>query len=170
MRRRSFDSTAAFLRDGYAFASSRFDTWGTDLFTTRLLLQPTTFVRGQEAAGLFYDDDRFTREAAMPPTVQHLLQDRGSVQALYGEDHRVRKAALLAVMLAEAVRRLGEMRAEEGAGMLEAIPGPCRIVLHAFAREVLARPACRWAGVPTGATDARARSSELGTMSDNVAK
>ena len=77
MSRRSIDSTAAFLREGYAFASSRFDTWGTDLFTTRMLFHPTTFIRGEEAAGLFYDADRFTREAAMPPTVQHL--DRKSV-------------------------------------------------------------------------------------------
>jgi fatty-acid peroxygenase len=155
MRRRSFDSTAAFLRDGYVFASSRFDTWGTDLFTTRLLLQPTTFIRGEEAAGLFYDDDRFTREAAMPPTVQHLLQDKGSVQALDGEDHRLRKAAFLSLMHADAMSRLGEMFAEEWTGMLEAMPGPRRIVLHGFAREVLTRTACRWAGVPAGVTDAR---------------
>src|SRR5699024_12752490 len=39
-----------------------------------------------------------------------------------------------------------------------------------FAREVLTRTACRWAGVPAGATDARALSSELGMMIDNVAK
>lgn len=170
MDRHSFDSTAAFLRDGYAFASSRFDAWGTDLFTTRMLLHPTTFIRGEEAAGLFYDDDRLTREAAMPPTVQHLLQDRGSVQALDGEDHRLRKAAFLSLMHADAMSRLGEMFAEEWTGMLEAMPGPRRIVLHGFAREVLTRTACRWAGVPAGATDARALSSELGMMIDNVAK
>jgi fatty-acid peroxygenase len=73
-------------------------------------------------------------------------------------------------MHTEAMSRLGEMFAEEWTGMLEAMPGPRRIVLHGFAREVLTRTACRWAGVPAAATDERAISSELGMMIDNVAK
>lgn len=92
MMRRPFDSTLSFLNEGYAFASSRCDTWDTDLFTTRLFLKPTTFIRGEEAAGLFYEGNRFTREAAVPASVQHLLQDKGSVQALDGREHRGRTA------------------------------------------------------------------------------
>src|SRR5690625_5312048 len=72
------DSTLAFLREGYPFASSRFEALGEDVFTTRLVLRPVTFLRGEEAAAMFYGGDRFTRQGAMPATVQHLLQDKGS--------------------------------------------------------------------------------------------
>lgn len=170
MIRHSFDSTVSFLREGYSFASSRCDTWGTDLFTTRMFLQPITFIRGEEAAELFYAGDRFTREAAVPPTVQHLLQDKGSVQALDGEEHRVRKAAFLSLMDAGAMRRLGELFEEEWATTFEDMPGPRRIVLHDFAREVLTRTAIRWAGIPAEVTDVRRLTNELGMMIDNVAK
>src|SRR5699024_2748272 len=68
------DSTLAFLREGYPFASSRFEALGEDVFTTRLVLRPVTFLRGEEAAAMFYGGDRFTRQGAMPATVQHLLQ------------------------------------------------------------------------------------------------
>lgn len=170
MIRRPFDSTASFLNEGYAFASSRCDTWDTDLFTTRLFLQPTTFIRGEEAAGLFYEGNRFTREAAVPPNVQHLLQDKGSVQTLDGVEHHRRKQAFLSLMGEDAMSGLGEIFDEEWAETLDTRPGPRRIVLHDFARDVLTRTACRWAGVPLEATDVRKLSNELGMMIDHVAK
>lgn len=109
MIRRPFDSIISFLNEGYAFASSRCDTWVTDLFTTRLFLQPTTFIRGEEAARLFYAGDRFTREAAVPPSVKHLLQDKGSVQVLDAGVHHRRKQAFLSLMGENAMSGLGEI-------------------------------------------------------------
>src|SRR5699024_12546372 len=108
--------------------------------------------------------------AELRRAVNNLLQYKGSVQSFEGEDHRLRKAAFLSLMHAVAMSRIGEMFEEEWTGMLESMPGPRRIILHGFAREVLTRTACRWAGVPAGVTDARALSSELGMMIDNVAK
>ena len=170
MIRHPFDSTVSFLREGYAFASSRAEAWDTDLFTTRMFLQPTTFIRGEEAADLFYEGNRFTREAAVPPSVQHLLQDKGSVQALGGEEHHRRKQAFLSLMGEDAMRRLGDQFEEEWAEMLDSLPGPRRIVLHGFAREVLSRTVCRWAGIPIETTDIRRLTNELGMMVDQVAK
>lgn len=95
------------LRSTY-FISSRCDALGSDLFTSRLALNPVTFVRGEEAAGIFYDGNRFTREGAMPPTIQHLLQDKGPVQTLEGEEHRRGKEAFLSLM-ERLTRELGLM-------------------------------------------------------------
>lgn len=170
MSLRRFDSTIPFLREGYAFASSLCDTWNTDIFTTRMFLQPVSFIRGGEAAGLFYESERVTRDAAVPPNVQHLLQDKGSVQSLNGEDHHRRKAAFLSLMDGDAMRRLGDLFDEEWADTLGALRGPRRIVLHGFAREVLTRTACRWAGIPLEVTDVRRLANELGMMIDHVAQ
>lgn len=89
------DSTLAFLADGYAFGTRRFDRLGTDAFRARLAGQRITLIRGQDAAGFFASGDRFTRQGAMPPSVLHSLQDVGSVQTLDDEAHRARKEAFL---------------------------------------------------------------------------
>ena len=109
-----FDSTIPFLREGYSFVSSRCDALNTDLFTSRIGLRPATFIRGAEAAELFYDKNHFTRQGAMPPTVVHLLQDQGSVQALDGDAHRQRKRAFLDLMSDAAMQRLGDILMSTG--------------------------------------------------------
>ncbi|WP_246475653.1 cytochrome P450 [Brevibacterium renqingii] len=166
--RQPIDSTAALIRDGYAFAARRSETWGTDLFTTRIFLQPTTFILGEEAAALFYDGEHFTRMGAMPPTVQHLLQDKGSVQALDPPVHGRRKEAFLSLMGEEAMGRLGEIFDEEWTQTLDRLPGPRRIVLHDFARQVLTGTACRWAGVDVTDADLRRLTREFGMMIDRA--
>lgn len=168
MTRKPFDSTIPFLREGYSFISSRCDALGVDLFTSRMALMPITFIRGEEAAGLFYEGDRFTREAAMPPTIQHLLQDKDSVQDLDGAAHARRKQAFLSLMGPEAMERLGSTFEEEWHRVMGRQSG--RIVLHDAAREVLTRTACRWSDVPLAETDVPRLTEELGLMIDQVAR
>ena len=47
---RLLDSTLAFLREGYAFIANRSRRYRSDVFETRLLLQPVTCMRGADAA------------------------------------------------------------------------------------------------------------------------
>lgn len=163
------DSTIPFLREGYPYISSRCDALGTDVFTSRIALRPVTFIRGEEAAGLFYGGDRFTRDAAMPPTVKRLLQDDGSVQSLSGSAHRHRKAAFLSLMTPEAMNRLGDLYEEEWASAVERRGHGRRVVVHDVAREALTRAACRWSDIPLSDADARRVTHELSLMIENVA-
>lgn len=170
MRTIPADSTVAFLREGYPFASSRFEAIGRDLFRTRLALRPVTFLRGQEAASLFYDDNRFTRQGAMPPTIQHLLQDKGSVQSLDGAAHRHRKQAFLSLMGPESMTRLGEIFDHEWHHSLDRLRGSGRVVLHNLSQVVLTRTAVRWAGIPLQAADLPRLTTELSLMFTQVAR
>lgn len=165
-----FDSTVALLREGYPFVSSRCDALGTDLFTSRLALRRVTFVRGEEAAGLFYSGDRFTRERAMPPTVQHLLQDAGSVQALDGDAHRRRKAAFLSLMGPAAMRRLGDLFEEEWHAAEQGVRPGGQVLLLDLVREVLTRTVCRWSDIPLGEADVPRLTRELGLMIDRAGR
>lgn len=54
-RDRSPDSTLALALDPYGFISKRCRQHRSDLFQTRLLLQPTICMSGPGAAELFYD-------------------------------------------------------------------------------------------------------------------
>lgn len=162
------DSTLAFLREGYTFISARCDALGADLFTSRLGLVPVTFLRGAEAAELFYGGDRFTRRRAMPPQAQRLLQDKGSVQLLDGRAHRHRYEAFLSLMGPEAMARLGDLFEEEWRAAERRWRGRARIVLHEEAREVLTRTVCRWAEVPLAEDEVATRTRQFALMVDNA--
>lgn len=58
------DSTFAFAVRGYLFISERCRRYQSDLFQTQRLFQKTICMLGDEAATLFYDNERFERKEA----------------------------------------------------------------------------------------------------------
>src|SRR5688572_568502 len=57
-----FDSTLAIALDGYEFISKRCERLSSDVFEARLMLRRTICLRGEEAARLFYDPEKFMRQ------------------------------------------------------------------------------------------------------------
>lgn len=53
-RERNLDGTLALLREGYEFIPKRCRRYGTDVFETRLMLQPAICMTGADAARIFY--------------------------------------------------------------------------------------------------------------------
>lgn len=164
------DSTLPFLREGYPFASSRFEELGDDVFTTRLALWPVTFLRGEEASAMFYGGDRFTRQGAMPATIQHLLQDKGSVQSLDGAAHRHRKQAFLSFMGPAAMESIAGIFGQEWQRACDRLSGEDRVLLRDLSRVVLTRTAMRWAGIPLPEADLPRLTTELSLMFTQVAR
>lgn len=142
------DSTLAVLREGYDFIGRRCERLHSDAFASRLMLSKVVCMRGADAAEAFYDDGRFSRQGAMPPTVVKLLQDRGSVQLLEGEPHRHRKEVFMSVLDREGVRRLAAQFVKEWRARLPIWERASRIVLFDQVRHVLFRAVCAWAGMP----------------------
>ncbi|MCW3841825.1 cytochrome P450 [Micromonospora yasonensis] len=158
---RSPESTLAFLRAGYRFVGDRCDRYGSDIFQTRLLLEPTICLRGRPAAELFYDDDRFIRHGGMPMRGQRTLTGIGGVQGLDGGAHRARKAMLMSIMTPAGIRHLGQLVDD---GWRARIPvwaerGP--VVLYDEVGRILARAVCAWAGVPLAEADVARRTVDL---------
>jgi fatty-acid peroxygenase len=167
-RDREADGTLALLREGYAFVGNRCRRNGADAFRTRLMLRPVVCMSGPEAARVFYGGERFTRRRAMPLATLKLLQDRGSVQQLEGEAHRVRKAMFTRMLDADADRRLAG-RVEEA--MRRRIPewaARGRFSLLSALREAICRAVCDEAGVPLAERDVPRRAAELGALVDGA--
>ena len=141
------DSTAALLREGYAYIPRRCQRFGSDVFEARLMLYPAVCISGAEAAAEFYKPDQITRRGGMPHSTFTLIQDDGSVMALDGEAHRVRKAMFLSLMGADAMGRLAaltERRLQErAAGWV----GQQRVVLLPEIEHVFCQATAEWAGV-----------------------
>ncbi|WFE46890.1 cytochrome P450 [Verrucosispora sp. WMMD1129] len=166
---RSPDSTLAFLRAGYQFVRHRCDRYGTDIFQTRLLLEPTICLRGRAAVELFYDTDRFVREGAMPARGQRTLTGRGGVQGLDGDAHHDRKAMFMSFMTPTAVRRLGQLFADEWQARLPVWELAGTVTLHTEVASMLTRAVCAWAGVPLGDGELDRRTADLRAMIDSAA-
>jgi fatty-acid peroxygenase len=162
------DATLAFLREGYRFIPDRCDKLGTDGFTTRLMLRRVICLRGETAMRIAYGTDGFTREGAMPRTVLHLLQDKGSVQQLEGEAHRHRKALFMRLLVeGSAAETVARLFAESWKTVLLQ---ERRTNVLSSASDSLAYAACTWCGLPAKlAADAAFRRA-LFRMSDRAGR
>lgn len=76
---KNLDSTLAFLRDGYTFIQKRCRRYQSDIFQTRVMGQKVICIHGQEAAKIFYDNERFMRNGAIPKRVQKTLLGENGV-------------------------------------------------------------------------------------------
>ena len=87
----AFDSTLHLLRNPYTFISARCTLLASDVFYTRILLQPTICMTGSKAAELFYNPEYFIRQGAAPELLQATLFGKGGVQGLGGPGHQQSK-------------------------------------------------------------------------------
>jgi len=166
-RTRGFDSSAAFLLDGYRFGQRRFARFGAPYFSTRILGRAALVVKGADAARAFYENDHFSRDRAMPTSVVHLLQDEGSVQALSAEPHFHRKQLFVRLLASdrsidEVVRIFGEE------WELAVAAWPERVVLLESLWPVLTRTALRWVGIPLERADVAVLARQLQAMVDSA--
>ncbi|MEW2382907.1 cytochrome P450 [Micromonospora sp. NPDC047707] len=166
---RSPDSTLSFLRSGYRFISDRCDRYGTDIFTTRLLLVTTTCLRGRPAAELFYDTERFVRAKAMPLRAQRTLTGVGGVQGLDGAPHADRKAMFMSIMTPSGISRLGQLFDDEWRARIPVWERSGPVVLYQEVARILTRAVCAWAGVPLAESQVNRRTAELHAMIESPA-
>lgn len=161
-----FDSSLALLSEGYRFISNRNQRHRSDVFETRLLLQPFICLRGEEAAKVFYDSDRFVRGGAAPRRMQKTLTGIGGVQSLDGEIHRRRKQMLMSLMTTERIRQLADLTHEQWRAYAEKWQRMDQIVLFYQVQEMLSRAVCAWAGVPLAEAEVAERTRLFAGMID----
>ncbi|HWP18983.1 MAG TPA: cytochrome P450 [Burkholderiaceae bacterium] len=168
-REPGLDHTLALMRDPYRFIATRCARHGSDAFAVRLLMQPMICMTGPEAARIFYDPQRFVRQAAAPEPVRATLFGKGGVQGLDGEAHQHRKALFLTLLGDDEVQALVGCveRAWDRAAAAWALQG--RLVLYDALHEVLTRGVCDWAGVALEKDEVPLRSRQLRYLFDRAA-
>ncbi|TWI55738.1 fatty-acid peroxygenase [Pseudomonas duriflava] len=162
------DSSLALLKEGYRFIPNRMRRFGTAVFQTRLLLQDTICLTGEEGARLFYDENLFTREHAAPRMMQKSLLGVGSVQSLDGEAHRIRKAMFMSLMTPSAIQSLVQRYTKQWQKDIQAWTGNHEVALLYAAQFQLCRSVCDWAGVPLPEEDVAKRRSQLASLIDGA--
>lgn len=165
----SLDSSLALLTDPYRFLSSSSERMGSDIFETRLLLQRTICLRGDQWAQFFYESPQLTRQGAVPKLVKQVLFGQGGVQGLEGERHRRRKALFLSIMSPERIAELVDLVAEifDRYALRWAIQE--KVVLYEEFRSLLTEAVCHWAGVGLAIEEVDERSRQLAALYEESA-
>ena len=166
---KGLDGSLALLNEGYTFISKRCRELQTDVFETRLRLQPTLCMMGRDAAELFYDQERFMRSGAAPKRLTQTLLGKGGVQGLDGEAHTRRKAMFMALMSKGELQRMVALTAEQWRVYAQRWTGADQIVLFDETMELLLRAVCRWAGVPLQEHEVARRTREMADLISSAA-
>lgn len=164
----AFDSTLALLKDPYRFIGNRCRRLGSDVFQTRILLQPTICMTGARSAELFYDARRFTRISAAPEPVQATLFGKGGVQALDGHPHRHRKGMFLSLLTPDRTECLADEAAAAWSEATGRWQQQTTVVLYEAVQQLLTQAVCRWAGVPIPPEELPLRTGQLVSLYDEA--
>ncbi|KAA0139343.1 cytochrome P450 [Gimesia chilikensis] len=168
-RLKQIESTLAFIRDPYRFISRTCEQHEVDLFETRLLLQKTICLRGEDAARIFYDTDRFTRVGAAPKFAIKTLFGQKGVQGLDEEAHRHRKQMFVSILKSDQINDLTQLFAAElnaAVARWECMP---EVILYAEFQRLLTIAVCHWAGVPLSESEIGLRTRQLTLLFDQAA-
>lgn len=167
----AFDSTLSLFLKGYRFISDQCHTLNAEVFRTRLLLRNTICMQGAAAAQLFYDQEKFLRQGAMPMRAQKTLVGIGGVQGLDGSPHQHRKRLFVGqLMNAEKIAALAELHRLHWHTTLALWPLQQDMVVFDQAQQLLCRTVCAWAGVPLKPPACVRRAKEFGLMIDSGAR
>jgi fatty-acid peroxygenase len=163
---RIIDSTLPLALEGYNFISQRCQRYQSDIFQTRLLFKKTICFKGEEAAKVFYDPGKFSRQEAAPKRLQKTLFGKGGVQGLDGDPHRHRKQMFMSLMTDEGIQQLADITRQQWLVYAQKWSQTDRVVLFKEARKVLCSASCAWTGVPLAESAVEQRTEDFGAMID----
>lgn len=106
------------------------------------MFEKTVCFRGREAAQVFYDTEKFSRQHAAPKRVQKTLLGEGGVQGLDGAVHRQRKQIFMGLMTPENLEKLTDLTGQHWRAYAQKREPMDRIILFDEVEELLCRAVC----------------------------
>lgn len=158
------DSTLGIFLTGYPYFLKKFRKQDSDIYKTRFLLQKAIVLKGQEAAELFYDRDKFRRRGAAPKRLQKTLFGEGGVQGLDDREHRRRKDLFMRFMNPASVNQLQKYFNKHWLNALEQWEDTKSISLFEESKKILCQAACEWTGVPLPKEEVELRTVQLAQL------
>lgn len=163
-REEGIDNSLSLLREGYMYIPNRRHSFATNVFETRLLGQKAICMGGEEAAEIFYDNEKFIRNGAAPKRVQKTLFGEKGVQTLDGEAHTHRKKMFMSLMTPEKLEELKSITTKQWAYAAEKWAHKEDIILYEESKQIMCRTACQWAGFPLEDGEVLERTKQLGDL------
>lgn len=155
------------LRKGYDYFYQKFKEQQRDVLTQRLFFKKTIVMKGEEAASLFYDTEKFQRKGATPARFKKTLFGKGGVQGLDGKAHLHRKELFMKFMTPESIKRLEELFKKNWIRALREWEKQKEINLFHEVEKLLLQSASAWISVPLKKGKVEMRTRQLSQMIDS---
>jgi len=163
------DHTLGLLREGYMYISNRCHSFHSDIFATKLLGKKAICMRGKEAAELFYDEEKFKRNKAIPNHIVQSFFGENSVQTLDATSHRHRKDMLMSVMTQEKINELIDIVKEAWNKTLHRWEQMEEVAFYEDVQKLLCKAACEWVGIAIDDNDLNKRTKALASLFEAAA-
>ncbi|MGI0107725.1 cytochrome P450 [Salinimicrobium sp. WS361] len=164
------ESTPGILYKGYNYFHEQFQKQETDLLKVRLFLKKALVMRGEEAAEIFYDDSRFSREGATPKRFKKTLLGQGGVQGLDGDEHVNRKRMFMQEMNRDSLAALEQAFEQHLQKAIISWEKQPKITFFDEIEKVLFSAACDWVGVPVKKDEVEQRKNDLSELIDGAGR
>lgn len=163
-REKGIENGLSLLREGYLYIPNRQKAYQSDAVKTRVLGQEAILLGGEEAAELFYDEDKFKREGAAPEPAVSTLLGQGGVQQLDDEAHHHRKKMFLDLMSKERIEIWAKLVEKYLYIATKEWIRKDSINFYKESQKVLTQAACEWCGVPLKDKEIDKRTEQLISM------
>lgn len=166
-RAKGIDNSLSLIKEGFHFLPNQRKEVESDIFKTRILGQKAICICGEEAAEVFYDNDKFKRKGALPKPLKMSLFGDGSVHGLDDEAHKNRKRMFLSMFTPERVEDLKKIALKHLDAKANKWETSDHVNLFEEMQEILTRAGCEWAGVPLQEEEVEQRTKEIVEMIDS---
>ncbi|HEX3934555.1 MAG TPA: cytochrome P450, partial [Puia sp.] len=144
----TFTALYQLYRKGYQFIGDSCDELQTDIFQVRPPGQAIICIRGEEAASIFYDQDKMQRKGAVPAPVQQTLTGKDAIHTTDGPVHQQRKAMFLSLMTDDNIAGLQQLFNHELHQRCTHWQRQPSVNLFEEMSQALCVAICEWADVP----------------------
>ena len=165
---KNFDSTISLIRHPYEFICKKSRQLNSDVFQTRIFLQPTICMTGAQAAKIFYDEKRFIRKNAMPMPIQKTLLGVGGIQGTDDIEHKHRKLMFMALLNDDKIEQLAELVEKWLMIYAQNWQKKNCIIFYDEICEILTRAVCSWAGIDLREAEIKTKSKRLTALFDKA--
>lgn len=142
------ESSPGIFFKGYPYFQEKFEEKQKNILHTHLLFKKAIVLKGEEAAKIFYDREKFIRKGATPARFKKTLLGEGGVQGLDHQEHLHRKKMFMKVMGPSSLEEIKQLFEKYWIDDLKEWQKEEEIVLFKESEKVLFKTACEWTGVP----------------------
>jgi fatty-acid peroxygenase len=161
-----FKAAAGLYKYGYEFIMRNCDNNRSDVFEIKLIGFKAICMRGEAAAGIFYDAERMVRKGAVPAPVQHTLTGKNAIHTTDGAKHHHRKQMFLSLMTDVNIDGLTGLFHQRLMAMLPRWQAKSSVTLFEESQQALCYAICTWAGVPVKENEVAKRAADFAAMVD----
>jgi fatty-acid peroxygenase len=163
------DDSLRLATQGYGWLADRRRALRRRTVSTRLAGKRAVGLVGPDATRFFYDERHIRRAGALPEPVLSTLFGKGAVHTLDAEEHQVRKAMFVALLIDGGYETLVERARSAWDDAVAVWQQRREIVLFEESARVLTAAVTDWAGVPLDDDAVGPMARDLQTMVDGFA-